>query len=464
MPHAFLSPSSAHRWLRCHAAPWREKNLPNTAGKDAAEGTAAHFLLEQCLLQKLDAQNMMGMSIGIYADGASWWAEGVSITPLHKYPVDADMAHYVQKVLDRVRKLPGEVLAEQQLDISFITGEEGATGTADIVAIGEGEIAIDDLKYGRGVEVAAEENEQLLLYGAAALEEFDVLGEVEELCMRISQPRLNHFDEWILPVAEVRKKIIQIREIGDKILAGPEGLEATPGEKQCRFCAAKGTCEEARNMVLSAVADDFVDLEAGEVAVSMQDAERIISGAYGVEAKAVEFEPGDQFSFPGFYVKKPSIVPQLANAEERLTSSDDQHLATCLDAVGLIEGWCKAVRAEVERRLLAGTFTDARYKLVQGKRGARSWRDASEAEVILKGMRFKTDEMYNYTVKSPPQLEKIAAATYPRKWKKLQEHIMQSEGKPSVAPAADTRPALSIQVAEEFEVLEAETPALDDLI
>ncbi|MNJ78158.1 hypothetical protein D3C77_758290 [compost metagenome] len=44
----------------------------------------------------------------------------------------------------------------------------------------------------------------------------------------------------------------------------------------------------------------------------------------------------------------------------------------------------------------------------------------------------------------------------PRKWNKLQPLIGRSEGKPSVAPASDKRPALSMAIAEQFEELPAE--------
>ena len=72
-------------------------------------------------------------------------------------------------------------------------------------------------------------------------------------------------------------------------------------------------------------------------------------------------------------------------------------------------------------------------------------------------MRLKVDQMYQMKVISPTKAEEILAAANPRKWKKLQDLIEQPEGKPSVAPASDKRPALALTVA--FDPIPDEPPA-----
>ena len=44
--HALLSPSSAHRWLKCTAAPRYEENFPCGTSDYAEEGTLAHSVCE----------------------------------------------------------------------------------------------------------------------------------------------------------------------------------------------------------------------------------------------------------------------------------------------------------------------------------------------------------------------------------------------------------------------------------
>ncbi len=457
--HAYFSPSGAPAWTRCHAKLHREASYPDESSEFADEGTAAHFLRDECLRVGRSPGIYLGLHIVVRPTGADWTEAGEE-RGANVFEVDREMVDAVSGSIHELKDLLcdiGEHQAwhEQALSIEAITGEEGAEGTVDFSALAQRVLLVDDLKYGRGVQVFAQDNEQLLIYGVAALDELDLVGEVEELWLHINQPRLNHFDLWKLPVTEARERVKAIRAAADHIRAmPPEDLQAIPGEKQCRFCRAKGACAEYRDQVLATVADDFVDLNKGEMAVSVIDAERILANAYGVKPKAVTFErSGDAGRF---VVTKPSLQPQLEAAMERIASSDDQHLATCMDAVDMVEAWCKGVRAEVERRLLGGQFTDARYKLVAGKRGARQWKDAEQAEAAMRAMRLKVDQMYQMKVISPTQAEAVLSAN-PRKWKKLQDLIDQPEGKPSVAPASDKRPALALTVA--FDPIPDEPPA-----
>lgn len=181
-----------------------------------------------------------------------------------------------------------------------------------------------------------------------------------------------------------------------------------PGEKQCKFCRAKAECGALRSTALATVfgqapadPDEFADLDV-----------------------------------PG---------------KEHIAPSTDAWLAAAMAKADLIDMWLTAVRAETERRLLAGGSVPG-YKVVQGRKGNRQWSNAAEAEALLKKMRLKVEEMYDLTLISPPTAEKLVKAEVigPRQWKTVQGLIVQREGKPSVAPVTDPRPALVL------------TPAVDD--
>ncbi|MFX6357412.1 DUF2800 domain-containing protein, partial [Acinetobacter baumannii] len=87
------------------------------------------------------------------------------------FTVDAEMVENVQVYLDAVRAQAegNELLVEQRVDFSEFIGVEGSFGTSDVVILTETEIQVHDLKYGKGVKVDAEENEQTSLYGLGAL-------------------------------------------------------------------------------------------------------------------------------------------------------------------------------------------------------------------------------------------------------------------------------------------------------
>ena len=399
--HAFLSPSGAPAWTRCEVKVHLEAGLPDKSGKDAAEGTAAHELRAMCLTTGDDARVYLGRII-----------EGFEVTD--------EMADAVQRSIDVVRSIlanntDAELHVEVPLDISHITGEVGAKGTSDTVILlhSAQTLIVDDYKHGRGVPVAAEDNEQLVIYAGAALAEFDLVGDWQHITMRISQPRINNDSEWTITRAELEARLAAISATAQRIREGNElTLTATPGEKQCRFCKAKATCKALRDDVFNVVA-------ATDSGVATPD----------------------EFS---------DIAPWPVDA-----NSPAEWLSACLQSVDLIEGWCKAVRAETERRLLAGSDVPG-FKLVEGRRGARKWSDEKVAEETLKAMRIKHEQMYEYSLISPTTAEKLAKAKVigPRQWPRLKELIVQSEGTPSVAPASDKRPPIVVTpTANEFDSL-----------
>jgi hypothetical protein len=451
MAHAFFAPSGAPAAMLCNVKPWREKEFPDMGNDASDEGTAAHFLLERCLAGQKEARHFQGTRIKVENGHAEFHTSGA-------YPVGLDMINEIQKTLDVIYSLAdgATVYPEQVLSIELITGEEGATGTSDTVIIKGDTAIIADLKYGRRVQVFAEGNEQLLIYGASAVADFDALGEIEHVELHILQPRLNHFDVWKLSVGEMHERIEVIRQTAKRILAGPEGLTAVPGDKQCKFCKASATCNERTDHTMELIVGGFLDLDKGFIKVEMPQAEKLLAQSFGVTPKAITYHEDAEGLSSHFTVKKPSIRPSLEAATEAVATADDERLATLMDAADMIEGFAKAVRAEVERRLLAGKFTDARYKLVEGRQGARSWTNEEEAEAALKAMRLKVDQMYDFKLISPTTAEKVLKEANPRKWNKLQPLIGRSDGKPSVAPASDKRPALNLAIAEQFEELPEE--------
>lgn len=426
--HAILSASGSAGWLTCHGKLALEKPFPNTSSEFADEGTAAHELSEMCLTQGQDAAAFIGRIIKVER------GEGVHKTS-RQFEVDEDMAGYVQSYVDYVREqaIGGELMVEQQVDYTDALFPRGAPeidgepvvcfGTSDAIIAkpAERHIKVIDLKYGRGVTVDAEENTQGQFYAVGAISMLELAYDIEDdwtVEITIFQPRAKGWigpSTWLTTVGELRKFVLSARVAADHALhqyAGKAEPKLRPSDKACRWCKAKSVCPalaaEVRENVSSApvTAEDFDDL--------------------------------------------------TVDTAEEIGLLDGDDLAAKMAMTDLIEDWIKAVRAETERRLLAGEPVSG-YKLVRGRAGARAWGDAEEAEAILKKARVGDDKIYTKKIISPTQAEKLAKAgdLGPRNWKKLEELVTRSEGGLSVAPASDKREAVTAHVtADDFDVVE----------
>lgn len=426
--HAELSPSGASRWMRCPGSVVLERGRPNRPSIHAAWGTAAHEVADLCLrpyadktaAEPLDAEGFVGRKFQI---------DGFDVE------VDMEMADCVNTYLSHIQALIavecGDILyPEQRLDISFLTGEAGAAGTSDAIGITRAgrTLVVADLKGGRGVRVDAD-TEQLHMYAAAALREYDLLYPIEDVLLVIIQPRLGHVDEYRITVDElrafeenVRVATHAVRE-ADRLNALGETVELQPGEKQCRFCKAKAICPSLR----------------GEV-----------------EASIAKTAPADRDDFADLSLPK-QVAAATGAAVMQATNADK--LAEAMRAAPLIEAWLKDVRAETERRLLDGQPV-AGFKLVEGRQGNRSWADPDAAAEALKKARLKADQVYDKSVISVAAAEKLLKPD-PKKWAKIAPLIDErAEGKPSVAPESDKRPAWTpAAVADDFGDLTADTGA-----
>lgn len=384
--HALLSPSSATRWPACPGSVLLSKDIPDTSSSFAAEGSCAHEVGENILLG-ITPHVMVG-------------------SVFHGVEVSEEMVAHCVGYAETIREYKGddgELLVEVRLDISGITGESDAKGTADAVVLKHAdlEIVVADLKYGRGERVSAIENSQLMIYALAVYLKYAIVAEWKQMRLVIVQPRNGGVSEWVVPVEDLLEFGARIKTASDlcfSILKGDTPLEGNlhPGEKQCRWCKAKPTCPAIRAEIMS----DFENLDG----VSLAD-------------------------------------------------TDD--IGAMLDKCDQIDGWTKSIRDEARRRLNAGIPVKG-YKLVEGKRGNRSWSDAGEVESLLKSMKLTKEQMYDMSLISPTVAEKRLAKEHPIQWAKVTNFVMQKAGGPTIASDSDPRPALSPDVSNDFENLNKE--------
>lgn len=227
-----LQPSAAKRWMTCTASPGfiaeHEAQLPKSESAYADEGTRAHDVAEKMLR------------------GQDW-----SCPP--------DMAEHVKGYVERVRankataSNDSELYVETRVPLFYMPERNGRIDTA-IRDDGNNELIIRDLKYGEGVMVEAEGNDQLAIYAESLIRDVwpDMPGD-GRVRIIIDQPRAREGDtvkDWVLTRAELSLFCSRIGAVARKIIAN-EDVEFVCSEETCRFCpAAQGWRDDEGTLLL----------------------------------------------------------------------------------------------------------------------------------------------------------------------------------------------------------------------
>lgn len=238
--HAFLSPSSSHRWMNCTPSAVLESEFDNISSQAAEEGTAAHAMCEHKLKKALRRR---------------------SRRPVSEFDSDEMQEHtdaYVDFVMEQLEAAKQScrdplVLVEQHVDFSGYVPD--GYGTADCLIVSDDRLHIIDFKYGMGVLVDAYENPQMKCYALGALAIYDSLYDIREVSMSIFQPRRENVSTWTIPV----EKLLEWaeKELKPKAQMAMKGEgEYCPGE-WCTFCRAAVRCRARAEEKLKLAQKEF---------------------------------------------------------------------------------------------------------------------------------------------------------------------------------------------------------------
>ena len=306
--------------------------------------------------------------------------------PESKIVVTADMANDTQIYVDYVRSFKGWRTYETRVDFSDWVPE--GFGTCDALVIDGNVMRVIDLKFGKGVKVDAENNSQGMLYALGAYHDYGYIDEIKTIIISIVQPRLDHISEWEISIEDLLKWGEWASQRAAMCLE--EGAEFNPGEKQCLWCKAKPTCRALKDHTESVIMSEFDNLS--------------------------ELKP-----------------------LRRLTKEE---MSRILDQRKLIIGWFDAMEEYATDELVGGQGFPG-YKLVAG-RSLRQWGNDEVAEAAL--FEILGDDAFTRKLVSPAQAEKALGK---QKAKMIESLIIKPEGKPTLAPMLDSRPAVNI-TADDF--------------
>ncbi|QGG47324.1 DUF2800 domain-containing protein [Heliorestis convoluta] len=292
--HALLSASGAHRWLACTKAPRLEAAMEEESSFYANEGTLAHNIAELKIAKELGiiSKQKYGRKLKELRADPLFTDEMNKATELHK---DFCLERFYEA---KAVTQDAVILLEQRLDFSPWVPE--GFGTADTTIIGDKNLEIIDLKYGKGIAVSAFENTQMKLYALGAINQFGFLYDIETISMTISQPRLDSFSTYEMSVEELLKW-------ADEVVK-PKAEQAFKGEgdfqvgDHCRFCKIRALCRARAEENQKLACLDFqkppflTDEEVVEVLTSIDE---LLSWAKDVQEYALTMAIDENKQWPG---------------------------------------------------------------------------------------------------------------------------------------------------------------------
>lgn len=225
--HSELGPSAAERWMNCEGSVLFTRGMPNQVSVYAAEGTAAHTLSEWCREQNCSAAKFKGQLLKVDE---------------YEFKVGKPMIKAVDEFCAYVAALPGIPFFEKR--VSYAPWAKGGFGTLD-----DGRVAnicyITDLKFGKGIQVFAKNNVQLMLYALGLYHHYRHIFEFEKFILTVFQPRLHHIDTWEIGLVDLLAWAdYDVEPIATRALQPNAPFKA--GE-WCRFCPGKRVCKTRLN-------------------------------------------------------------------------------------------------------------------------------------------------------------------------------------------------------------------------
>ena len=370
--HSPKGPSAAERWLVCPGSVKATEGMADTTSVYAGEGTFAHHISELARIDKKDA---------------SYYFEKKSDDG--QFTCDKEMVQAVQYFLNYVEQFEAE---EELIEakVSYDAWVDGGFGTLDAALLNDGTAVVIDLKYGKGIQIHAEDNPQLKLYALGLFQEHGMLYDFKTFKLCICQPRLDWIDEWEISIEDLLTWANEIVEPAAD-LADTDNAPFKAGA-HCQWCKIKGTCQTRYEMVTDALVDELQEITNPN--------------------EMGESELGEAMS----------LVPEIVK-------------------------WCTDVTESVTKLVAQGKEIvggdGLPFKMVEG-RSNRAWRDIKDAEKAMKAHKIKVADMYTKKLITAPAFEKAFGDDHVI----MKKHCHKPRGKPVLVPGADKREAYAASVDE----------------
>ena len=382
--HAKLSASGSEKWMTCTPSANLEAQFPDEGSEFAREGTFAHELFEMemnYILERLTGKDYKTRRAALMKN--AFYSQ--------------ELEDYVQEAVDfateRIREIKHEckdpvIMVEKRLDFSNWVPE--GFGTGDLVIVADGIVEVMDLKYGKGIYVDPLSNSQLRLYGLGAINELSHLYDIFRVRMTVLQPRLHNFGS---------------EELHADVLLDWAANEVAPRATQAWL--GKG---------------EFV---AGEHCTSCFCKARYTCPARAAQAIAIA-----QQEFGAIEDAQPALPESLSM----------DRIAELLPKADMVIDWFNDLKAYALKQATEHNTIVPGYKMVEGRSNRKySDQDAVAAKLVASGV--PEEVIYERSLLGITAMEKAVGKKVFAEV--LDGLIVKPEGKPTLVPVSDKRPALA---------------------
>jgi hypothetical protein len=242
--------STAKRVINCPGSvKLVQKMPPQPSSKYADQGTLLHNAMDVILSSRAD---VLGMK----------YKDQILTNELYDEKIAPALA-----ALDEL----GDIEYATETRVGFGDLLPGVFGSTDLVGRIGNKAVVLDWKFGSGVPVPAEENEQLLFYAAAAMRTeslkwaFDGVTEIE--CVIVQPPFTKR---WTTTVERVKQ--FELELVRAVKAAMQDGAELSQGD-HCRWCAAKPICPQMTGAVDRAIKQQIVNLDVDTLGQYLKNAD-----------------------------------------------------------------------------------------------------------------------------------------------------------------------------------------------
>jgi len=325
---------------------------------------------------------------------------GLKIEPLPKELMHFDsqeLRDYVQEAVDYATRRIEEIkldckdpviMIEKRLDFSKWVPD--GFGTGDLVIVADGIVEVMDLKYGKGIYVEPKHNSQLRLYGLGAYIELCHLYDIFRVRMTVLQPRLHNFGSEELHIDELLDwATYEVKPLAAMAWEGKGEFVAGEHCTSC-FCKARYTCPARAAQAIAVAQQEFGAIEDAQ----------------------------------------PPLPESLSM----------DRIAELLPKADMVIDWFNDLKAYALKQATEHNTVVPGFKLVEGRSNRKySDQDVVAAKLVASGV--PEEVIYERSLLGITAMEKAVGKKVFAEV--LDGLIVKPEGKPTLVPVSDKRPALA---------------------